>query len=407
MKYVLLLPLLSCLVGWCSKVPKVRKEALFLHAQIALNDELRTKACIGTEFLKDHVDESIVDFSSIKDSFADPAMAYLCKCGLKFRIALYNSGKFQHYLNAVKEAKELEAYVVEPNTEFSLLNNGLDYLNMFMQDALLLLAVSEHAGIIGVDRLNQVLSYVLSLSGSYVLSNLFKVLPNHTFVNFADFLETVTLQPVEFSPQDSILGKVNADRFVRLMETHRKDMYDLSKLCSFLKGYNVTSKEKWLMRYLKMDDSLQFYLRKRISEVSLFGQMTSIRHGFGYIYHLPSKFRTVQLLLTLEQVTYQFKYLFHTSFPVVVKESIMIEYAKILNSGLATHVGMWLAAWKHALHNGLTEIMDFQVAIKGIIVIHHKLSIAKLYFRNNAERLAGVKLDEMLLVIFLTTSKLD
>ena len=250
---------------------------------------------------------------------------------------------------------------------------------------------------IDADRLSRLLSFIVSLAKS-LLANPFYILPSHTFVNFAAFLEAMIPQPVEYSPQDSILGKVNADRFVRLMETHRKGVYDLSTVCSFLASYNVTHKEKWLMPFLKTinGDSLQLYLSTRISEVSLYDQITGSEHDFDNIFKLHPVFKLLTVLLTFEQVTYQFNYLLHTS-SSVLKESIMTKYAKLTDADLAKYVGMWLNTWKHSLHNGLTEVMGFQLDLKHVSSIHHKLSVTKLYFRNNEKRMAAVKkLEEIL-----------
>ena len=382
---------------------KVKRDALFLHAHIATKDELRAVTSRdASKFLKNYITNSEADFSPFEKHFTDPAMVYLCKCALQIRTALFNSGKFRDYLNAVREAQELEAYVSEEKVMTALMDQGSSSLALFMQDALLLLAVSDHAGAISAEKRDHVLSHVLSLVGTFMLRYSPQILHNHKYVNFAGFVEAVKPLPMEYLPQDGILGKINADRLLKLMDTHRKEAYDMSKVCTFLGRYKHPQNLKWLTQYLKMDDSLQLYLRKRVSEVFLLEQLVSTRHGFGYIYNLPPKAFLCNILMAMEQVTYQLNYLFRTlpSTPVV-KESILVEYASLSSPDLAMNVNAWLDAWRHAFRHGLTEVMDYQVTANTRRAMCGKLRLLKLYFCDNDKRMAAVlELEEMLEKLF-------
>ena len=307
-------------------------------------------------------------------------------------------------MRAVKDVLQLDAYVMDKVGD-SLIGNDWDVLVLFLRDALLLLAVSELVGAIHVEKRNQVLAHVGSLTRCFISFNRHHILHRYSFVNFSDSVETVKPLPIEYYPQSSIMGRINADRFVHFMETHRKGLYHLSKVCSFLESYQVSQEYSLVMRFLELkDDGLNLYTRNRVQESSLLYHLTEARRLTGYIFNPTSFSLTTPLgtLFSLEQSAFQLIHLLPTT-NVVVGEvdvnkpssSMIEEYAKLESSELAEYVRAWLHIWKHAFCHGLTEVLDYQFTPNEPSIIRDKLRVLRLYFRNNKRLNDVLQLEQM------------
>ena len=391
---LIFLSLFLSLEAWCGKV-----ETLFLHTRIATNFDLIVNKhdVFFSKFLNGQVAFTDAEYNSIAGSFPDPALGYLCISGLKVRIALYNSGKFKQYLRVVKDVWQLNAYL-KGKAAVSMKSESKENVVLFLQDALLLLALTEYVGAIAGQERNEILAQVLSLTGLFIFFQRSKILHNYKFVNFADFLETTNPLPIEYTPQDSILGKVNADRFLRLMDTHLQGVYDLTNVCKFIELYKVSQKYLWGMMFLKgNDESLELYARNRVRESSLIYHLTNERHGFGYILKLPSEARAFSTLFSMEQATFELNHLFPTTNVAIrfSSSSMLVEFAKLTSSVSAEYTRAWLDIWKYAFCHGLTEVVDYQFIYDSPSIIRDKLRVLKVYFRNNVRLFDVLQLERM------------
>ena len=166
-----------------------------------------------------------------------------------------------------------------------------------------MLSVTEHVATLSYVERSDILTQILLVFGNYVRVNYSQVLPNLTFVNFASFLETMQKPlPIKFSSQDNLIGRVNADRFVRLLDTYRRGVYDLSGVLGSL------SREKNIPKFVQqLNNSVQFYLKNRIEEVPFLTHLVSRRQRFGSYRNTLAGSFGCSTIMTLEQVTYQFE----------------------------------------------------------------------------------------------------
>ena len=403
-KVSLLLSFFCTLVACCGKV-KVRKEALFLHTFIATDGEMRVESRDGSTFLADQVPVGATNLPHLENYFSDPALGYLCRCAFQIRTTLYNTGDFNSYLNVVKNAWHLKGFVDKKKNMDLIEKVDSDSFVLFLQDALLLISVTEHVTNMTSDQRCDILTHVLSVTSNYMWANVQKILPNFAFVNFANFVETMQHpKPIKYSPHYSLVGRINADRFVRLMETYQRGVYDLSDVLNYIVSDEIPRK---FVRKLKLDNSVQFYLKNRIEEVPLLEHLTSGRHGFGYFLEKATGAHGFSTLLALEQVTYQIKSLFRTTpHTLLLNEPILEGYSRLRSSELTEYNLSWLDIWKSAFSCGLTEVVDFQVGPKTLSTICEKLRLLKLYCRNNEKRMTDVLELERKLEKHITTFKL-
>ena len=396
LKVLLLFTSLCTLVAWCGK-EKVRREALFLHTYIATKGELCVDTRDGSKYLKDQLTFDAANLPPLERFISDTALAYLCKCAFQIRTALHNTGKFSHYLNMVKDVWQLKVFVNKKKNMDSLDNENVKNLVLFLQDALLLLSVTEQVTTLSSEERCDILTQILSISAVYAVVNFSQVLPSLSFINFANFMETMPKPlPIKYSPQYKLMGRINADRFVRLLDTYKRGTYDLSDVLNFLSSdvlnffYSDKIPPKFV-RELNLDNSVKFYLDNRLEEVSLIRQLTYGRHGFGYFFRAPAGSDGCSTLLALEQVTYQMNYLFHATQPApLLKESILVGFARFRGSALAEYVRDWLDIWKLSFSSGFTEVVDFQVASNNLDAVYEKLLVLKIYFKSHAKRMAQV-----------------
>ena len=267
-----------------------------------------------------------------------------------------------------------------------------------------MLSVTEHVATLSYVERSDILTQILLVFGNYVRVNYSQVLPNLTFVNFASFLETMQKPlPIKFSSQDNLIGRVNADRFVRLLDTYRRGVYDLSGVLGSL------SREKNIPKFVQqLNNSVQFYLKNRIEEVPFLTHLVSRRQRFGSYRNTLTGSFGCSTIMTLEQVTYQLDYLFQaTRSTPLRKESIMVEFSRFRSKMLAEYFSDWLEIWKYAFRCGLTEVVDNNLASTSGRVIYEKLHVSKLYFRDDVKRLNDVMELERMVQKHLTTFKLD
>ena len=394
-----LFPLLSflfwCGESSCSKNTFLTRDTLFLHSIVGSKGKLHIDSQGESVKLVARVEFSPDSITNFEGAFDDPALSYLCKCGLLVRTALYNGGKFHNYLRGVRNAQDLSSFLSGRAADLVKKESG-DFL-LFLQDALLLLAVSEHVRILESKTQNAALAKMMALLGNYIQKHSAEIQQKGFFVNFADFVETS--EPLAYSPQSSVLGRVNADRFLRLVEMHHRGSYDLSDVCAFLNSYHAPDE---LMPFLKMDNSLPIYLQSRLLQVPLLQHLTSLRHGFGYIYQLHDldfiESDVLNILFSMEQVTFQLNQLFQASprNPIVKESSMLVEFAKRLNAESKGYVSDWLFMWKHAFRQGLTEVLDYQIVANDPKIVRAKLLLLKIFFRDNLlKRKAVLELEDM------------
>ena len=388
---ILVFSLLS-LEAWCGKITR---HDLFLHSRIAADFDLHSKAQKGyfSKSLNGPVSFTDAEYDTFESWFADPALGYMCRHAVKTRAALYNSGRYRHYLKRVKDVWQLDAFVTG-EAALSLIKESKDVMVLFMQDALLLFAVSEYVGDMKVKELSQVLFHVLSLSAGIMSFHWSQILHDYTFVYFANFMETVKPVLIEYALHSSILGRINADRLVRLMETHRKGVYDLSKVCSFLESYHVSQK---LAKFFELkDDGLNLYTRSRVKESSLIYHVTEYHRMIGYIFKAP-KIKALLALYSLDQVVFELNHLlpFTNAATRESSRSMAEEFAKLKSIELAEYVRAWLDLWKYAFCHGLTEVLHYQFIPNEPSIIRDKLRALKLYFCNNKRLNDVLQLEHM------------
>ena len=376
-----------------------------MHSYIATRGALRVETDNGSAFLADQVPLSSTNLPILEQIISDIPLFYLCKCALKIRTALHNTGKFGNYLNGVINVWQLIIYAKEQKNLTPMMKVDSDTMVLFLQDALLMISVTEHVfNLKDEDRLGMVLQ-VLTVMGNYVALNYSRVVATHSFVSFANFMETMQLpQPIKYSPTYDFMGRINADRIVRLLDTYRRNAYDLSDVLKYLTTYENPLK---IEPSLKLDNSVQFYLENRIEELSFLKRLKEGKHTFGSFLSSPTRLRECRTLLVVEQVTYQLNHLFHTITPTpLLGEPILVGYARLKGDTLSDYSRSWLDIWKFAFSCGLTNVIEFKFASKNYDIIYEKLRVLELYFRNNTKRLAHILELENTVKKFLTTFNL-
>ena len=361
-----------------------------MHSYIASKGKLRVETHDGSDFVANHIPSSTTNLLILDRIFSAPPLCYLCKCALQIRTALHNTGKFGNYLNGVINVQQLIVYVKETNNLIPILKVDSDDFALFIQDALLMISVTEHVTNLKDEEWLDMISQVLTVMGNYVYLNYSQVVASHSFVSFANFMETMQLpQPINYTPQFNLMGIINADRFVRLLDTYRRGAYDLSDALKYLTSYENPLK---IVPSLKLDNSVQFYLNNRIEEVPFLKRLKDGRHKFGSFLSSPAGSRESKILLAMEQVTYQLNYLFRTTSPTpFLKESILEGFSRLKYTALDERTRDYLDLWKFAFSCGLTDVVEFMVASENYICIYEeKLRLLKLYFRNDPKRMAAI-----------------
>ena len=388
-----LILLFCCCFSITSSSSKVvSKDAILLHSQIATKKSLPETAREAISLPKKG--PAIIKEDVISSFVTDPALAYLCKCALQVRTALYNSNTFTEYLREVRGVRDLSAYITDDFRE-RLRRMLCANLILFLQDALLLVAVSEYTNAITVEERCEACSLVVSLTGYFVLKNQAKIVPDYTFLQFDNSVE-FSKRRIEYSPQHSLLGSINAARLLRHLELHRRNVYDLSDLCNFISTFKappmLESKVPPTLRLNLGEEYLEAYLRDRVEHVPLVDYLTSVRHSFGYVYGVKHFMTTNALmlntLLALEQATFQLEHLFpascnSNSSARPVKESIFVTFAGMQSGEFEAHAEKWLNAWIHAFRFGITEVLDCQLKANDRSIVRSKLLLLKIFFRKD------------------------
>ena len=394
-----LILLFCCCFSITSSSSKVvSKDAILLHSQIATKKSLPETAREAISLPKKG--PAIIKEDVISSFVTDPALAYLCKCALQVRTALYNSNTFTEYLREVGGVRDLSAYITD---DFRERLRGMFSANLvlFLQDALLLVAVSEYTNAITVEERCEACSLVVSLTGYFVLKNQAKIVPDYTFLQFDNSVE-FSKRRINYSPQHSLLGSINAARLLRIMEMHRRNVYDLSDLCYFISSYKAPPMLESkvppvppILAPLQLnlgEEFLEAYLRDRVEHVPLVDYLTSVRHSFGYVYGVKHYMSTNALmlntLLALEQATFQLEHLFpascnSNSSARPVKESIFVTFAGMQSGEFEAHAEKWLNAWIQAFRFGITEVLDCQFKANDRSIVRSKLRLLKLYSRKD------------------------